>query len=352
MVNEALSSKVPGTPRGVGSPTTPTAELAGPSVAFPTAADTQPRQPPHEELARRVSDLQQRPQPPTDQRAQSSRIASASIQPSESDNTKAPNGKASSPPSPQVSDIRANRHSYHVNTRPPFTRAPSTHSTRSVTSSKDPHAHLRPHPLIRGQSYGHAHLAPLTITADPARAQLSASPSPPRSRVDVTSDSVSSSPTSIKTSRASPVITSPSSNAYRRDSVSSARSVATLPIQPLTSLASASPTNGSASSMRHTHDRTRTLSTLSNSSSMTALSSLAHLPGTGSSKHHQQQSAAAQLLVSHFPKQGRDEGPEWIHPLLPAPYIAPHVSLLTYRNPIGDSFETVGRAKQRVGRRQ
>lgn len=344
-MNDAINEKVPGTPRGVGSPPTPTTERGEPSVAFPNTNTAnvapipdQQLLPPREEPPRRVSDLQQRPQPP---------------QSSEPD-SKPTNGKTtSSPPSPQVPDhTRANRHSYHASTRPPFTRAPSTHSTRSVTSAKDPHAHLRPHPLIRGQSYGHAHLAPLTITSDPARAQLSASPSPPRTRV--ASDSVSSSPTSIKTSRASPVITSPSNNPYRRDSVSSARSVATLPVQPLTSLASASfeSSNGSSSSNRPTHDRTRTLSTLSTSSSMTALSSLAHIPGTGSSsKHHHQQQSAQQYLISHFPKQGRDEGPEWIHPLLPAPYIAPHVSLLAYQNPIGDSFETVSRAKLRVGRR-
>ncbi|KAI0287466.1 hypothetical protein BC826DRAFT_972210 [Russula brevipes] len=121
----------------------------------------------------------------------------------------------------------------------PSARPPST---RSLIAD---HA-LRPHPLIRGQSFGHGHLAPLKVSSDAAQAQLSSSPPPGRAP--------STSPTSIRTIQTPPQAPSPgkhfTSAIFRRSSTSSAHSAATLPVQPLTPV-----------------ERGRTLSTLSTASS-------------------------------------------------------------------------------------
>ncbi|KAG1802662.1 uncharacterized protein HD556DRAFT_1489027 [Suillus plorans] len=189
-----------------------------------------------------------------------------------------------------------------------LTRPPSTHST---TSRND--APLRPHPLIRGQSYGHAApvtprmvpLAPLTITSEAAPAHISGTQT-----YDM-EDRICTSPSSIKTAHALPP--------NRRTSISSARSVVTLPsqahIQPL--------------QFKVVHDRTRTLSSMSStsSSSVQALSSLAQLPTTP--------------LYTNL---------ETVHPLLPPPYLSAHVSILAHRSPLRESYDRVIAAKEQQRR--
>ncbi|THH15632.1 hypothetical protein EW146_g4872 [Bondarzewia mesenterica] len=112
--------------------------------------------------------------------------------------------------------------------------------------------------------------------------------------------------------------------------MSSSRSVATLPVQPLSQITPATRSN---------HDRNRTLSTISSSSSSAALSSLAQLPtGTRSTHPH---------LTTHFPPAKPSSTLESFHPLLPSPYVPTHLTLLTYRNPIRESYDKVLRAKHR-----
>jgi len=217
-----------------------------------------------------------------------------------------------------------------VRTEPPTPTSPRsdhyrTHrfrpsSTRSLIAD---HA-LRPHPLIRGQSFGHGHLAPLAVSSDAAQAQLSSSP--PSGRV-------STSPTSIRTVHTPPQAASPGkhfSNAiFRRPSTSSAHSVATLPVTPRTPV-----------------ERARTMSTLSTTSSSAALSSLAQLPTRASI-------AASQNapLVVHFPPQDPHSHPETVHALLPPPYVTPHFTVLQWRSPICESHDKVARARESQRRR-
>ncbi|KDQ57692.1 hypothetical protein JAAARDRAFT_193982 [Jaapia argillacea MUCL 33604] len=249
----------------------------------------------------------------------------------------APHRAPSAPPShaeaPQLSQQRQQSSSRpETPTSPPRTVRQSSKrsdasrppSMYSIASKGDPS--LRPHPLIRGHSFGQgapyppkpAPLAPLTVTSDAAPAKLSSSASPPR----ITTGQVSTSPTSSKSSL------SPLEPSNRRTSISSARSVATLPA------------NGPQSQLgsRSGHDRTRTLSTMStsSSSSMAALSSLAHLPGISRPPTPQ--------LVTHFPPVPSNL--ESIHPLLPPPYLTTHLTVSRYRSPIRESFDRVIRAKQ------
>ncbi|KAG9316693.1 hypothetical protein JVU11DRAFT_2753 [Chiua virens] len=122
-----------------------------------------------------------------------------------------------------------------------MTRPPSTHSTTS--KSEVP---LRPHPLIRGQSFGQGTpmtpkvvpLAPLTITSEASPV----SSSPGRDQTE----KLSSSPSSVRTACAQ-------SSPYRRTSVSSVRSVSTLPSQKQIQ----------SHLLGRTHDRHRTLSSIS-----------------------------------------------------------------------------------------
>lgn len=234
---------------------------------------------------------------------------------------------------PPITKARSETHSPPRSASPPpkrqsMTRPPSTHSVTSRTDG----ASLRPHPLIRGHSYGHgapfatkpAPLAPLTmVSSDAAQAQLSSASSPSSLRAG--------SPTSIRT--ASPNHSSPSSSEARRQlrrtSTSSSRSTATMPAQ------SASQVQLS----RSNHDRQRTLSTISSSSSFAALSSLAmrSAPSPPRESIH---------FTSHFPPPEQQQNLEAVHPLLPPPYLNTHISILTYRNPVADSYDRIMRAKQ------
>ncbi|KAJ7647527.1 hypothetical protein FB45DRAFT_1019760 [Roridomyces roridus] len=177
-------------------------------------------------------------------------------------------------------------------------------STHSVVRTE-----LRPHPLIRGQSYGQ----PATLTPKPS----------PLEPVAVTEEAEASGQLST-----SPTSTSPSSpypTLNRRSSVSSAHSVATLatPYSPHLQRA----------------PRNRTFSTLSAASSSAALSSLAHFP-TGS--RHQPSHVLAFFSPPH------PVPVEAIHPLLPPPYVHNHLTVVARRTPIHDAFDRVVRARQSV----
>ena len=212
-------------------------------------------------------------------------------------------------------------------------RPPSTHS---IQSSRNEHP-LRPHPLIRGMSHGHgipvpkpSPLAPLTVLpVESDLPQVPSSPSSMHDSVNSVKNYLSSSPTSIKTSSGSPVSADLSHSARypssqdRRTSFSSARSVNTIPVQsPIAPWA---------------HDRTRTLSTMSSSSLSAALSSLTHIPSVT-------RPPSPQSIV-FFPPVNPHANVEAIHPLLPVPYLQNHLTVLSRRTPIRESFDRVMHAK-------
>ena len=192
-----------------------------------------------------------------------------------------------------------------VRTEPPTPTSPrSPYSTGRVRPSSmrsliAEHA-LHPQPLIRGQSFGHGHLAPLKVSSDTAQAQLSSYPPPGRFP--------STSPPSVRTAHTPVQSASPSrqfsSSIFRRPSTPSSHSAATQPVQPCTLV-----------------ERKRTISTLCCTSSAT-LSSFSHLPSRG---------AVATLqntpLVVHFPPHSAHTHPETVHALLPPPYVTPHFLL-------------------------
>lgn len=224
-----------------------------------------------------------------------------------------------------------------------YSRPPSTHSGSSRMENS-----LRPHPLIRGQSYGQvnavlpkpAPLAPLTFIipnavshSSPTKAgypELGSS-----SNGHQQQQPLSSSPTSLKTSSPTlPDISPPN----RRTSFSSTGSVNTIPNHS-SSIPNQTPISPSA---YRTHDRTRTLSTLSSSSA--ALSSLTHLPYVLS---HTRPPSPNFHTVSYFPPANPQHvnTMEGIHPLLPAPYLNNHLTVLVRRTPIRESFDRVARAR-------
>ncbi|KAH0827942.1 hypothetical protein J3R83DRAFT_3579 [Lanmaoa asiatica] len=216
--------------------------------------------------------------------------------------------------SANTSPIHRTHHSSHK--RLSMTRPPSMHSTTS--RSEVP---LRPHPLIRGQSFGQGvpmtskvvPLTPLTVTSE-------ASPvsSPGRDQTD----KLSTSPSSVRTTCAQ-------SAPNRRTSVSSVHSVATLPSQPQIQ----------SHFLGRAHDRHRTISSISSnsSSSVQALSSLAYLPMTRPSTPQ---------YIAHFPPASISVGLEAVHPLLPPPYLSAHMSILTHRSPLKESYDRVIAARE------
>ncbi|KAH9855256.1 hypothetical protein C2E23DRAFT_866869 [Lenzites betulinus] len=241
-----------------------------------------------------------------------------------------------STPTPPIAKARSETHSPPRRSpdapskRQSMTRPPSTHSISSKLDAQP----LRPHPLIRGHSYGQGFtakpvpLAPLTtVLPDSASGQMSTSSSSP-------SSARAGSPTSIRTASGSPNLSSPTSSSpahrqLRRTSTSSARSTATLPAPTIERTAS-----------RATHDRQRTLSTISSSSSIAALTNFA-LRSTPSPPH------TAVKVTAHFPPLEQSVALESIHPLLPPPYLSAHLTVLAHRNPIAESYDRVIRAKQR-----
>ena len=235
---------------------------------------------------------------------------------------------------PQERELEALRHHHaRQSPRPKHnSRPPSIHSIQS----RNEHP-LRPHPLIRGMSHGHltpvpkpSPLAPLTVL--PFDTELPQVSSSPTSVHDSVRNYLSSSPTSLKTSSGSPVSADLSHSARyppsqdRRTSFSSARSVNTIPTQ--TTIIREPP---------WTHDRTRTLSTMSSSSLSAALSSLTHIPSVT-------RPPSPQSIV-FFPPANPHANVEAIHPLLPVPYLQNHLTVLSRRTPIRESFDRVMRAK-------
>jgi hypothetical protein len=199
----------------------------------------------------------------------------------------------------------------------PSTRPTSTHSLGTRINT------LCPHPLIRGHSFGQtAPLAPLTVTsgtpvttASPTLYgdhELLISSSPERMMVP-------GSPASLQ------------SSSLRRTSVSSTRSAATLPVP------SSSPSKDPHKV--NNNDRHRTMSTHSTNHVLhsAALSSLTHLPVYSRPVTPQ--------TVSYFPVPNPHMNLEAIHPLLPAPYLNTHLTVLAYRSPMRDSFDRVMQAK-------
>lgn len=194
--------------------------------------------------------------------------------------------------------------------RQSITRPPSAHS---VTGRPDS-APVRPHPLIRGHSHGYLNLvskptplAPLTIITD----QPTSAPN----------GQMSGSPASVKSTGAS----SEDYTAFplqRRTSISSARSVATLPA------------HSSVHSSHKPYDRARTFSMTTTSS---ALKSLVHLPSVTRPPSPQ--------LISFFPPVNPHINIEAIHPLLPGPYLHSHLTVLARRAPLRESYNRVIQAK-------
>ncbi|KAK0455418.1 uncharacterized protein EV420DRAFT_1272442 [Desarmillaria tabescens] len=201
----------------------------------------------------------------------------------------------------------------------------SKHHSRPSSVYSVSSKHLRPHPLIRGQSHGpsgiqpkRAPLAPLTVTSDPT-SQLSTSVPNDSSLSNLTDRHVPTSPVASLTAPPSPNAPLATQSPFRRSSVSSARSVSTLPVTT------------SVKEARIKPDRHRTLSTISSSSSIAALSSLVHLPVTTSHR------------ISLFPPIDEDVGK--IHSLLPPPYAENHLQFLAHRSPLRASYDRVMRAK-------
>ncbi|KAK0225692.1 hypothetical protein IW262DRAFT_1480065 [Armillaria fumosa] len=202
----------------------------------------------------------------------------------------------------------------------------SKHHSRPSSVYSVSSKHLRPHPLIRGQSHGPSGiqpkpmpLAPLTTVMSDSSSQLSNSVPNDSTMNSLTDRHVPTSPVSSLTAPPSPNAPLATQSPFRRSSVSSARSVSTLPITTAVKEARMKP------------DRHRTLSTISSSSSIAALSSLVHLPVTTSHR------------ISLFPPVDEDVGK--IHPLLPPPYAENHLQFLAHRSPLRASYDRVMRAK-------
>ncbi|KAJ3851915.1 hypothetical protein EV368DRAFT_42070 [Lentinula lateritia] len=226
-------------------------------------------------------------------------------------------------PSPIDTPVVALRPSHK---RRPSTRPPSTHS---ISSRHEP---LRPHPLIRGQSFGFPNnkLAPLAMTSDVASAQLSSTPPVNIEQSRHHPSPLSSSPaTTISGSPPSPSNNHNSLHYQlpsRRTSISSARSVATLPAQSL------------REPPRQGKDRNRTISTISISSSSAAISSLAHIPAT--------RPPSPQRLSVVFPPPSHPQfHTAGVHSLLPPPYLTNHLTTLAHRTPLRESYDRVRYAK-------
>ncbi|KAH6914194.1 hypothetical protein BKA70DRAFT_1260687 [Coprinopsis sp. MPI-PUGE-AT-0042] len=220
---------------------------------------------------------------------------------------------------------------HHSRQTSPRTAQPSKRSSRpastysSASTKVDGH---RPHPLIRGQSFGTgggiglmnpikpSPLAPVTAAAPP---HLSTSPT----------SSVYEDPKLFLPG--SPASTSggsfyPSGN--RRTSISSTHSVSTLPPHTFRAEYARGPA----------YDRKRTLSALSNSSSSAALSALSHIPAVTRPPSPQS--------VVFFPPINPHANVENIHPLLPGPYLNNHLAVLARRVPLRESYDRVIKAKR------
>jgi len=186
---------------------------------------------------------------------------------------------------------------------------------------------MSPHPLIRGQSFQVSlkpkPLAPLTVNPEAIQAQMTTSASSTRD------DGYSTSPTSMFHSMTlqTPTSAHPDSRPSRKSSISSLHSVATLPV----------PSPSRFVGMRSYPDRTRTMSTISSSSSSAAFTSLNALPTMSR--------PGTPPLVVHFPIENRRDAAEGIHQLLPPPIRSAHLTYVARNSSLGESFERVTRAR-------
>ncbi|KAF5351659.1 hypothetical protein D9756_007432 [Leucocoprinus leucothites] len=203
--------------------------------------------------------------------------------------------------------------------RKSVTRPPSTHSMSGRLDSVP----MRPHPLIRGHSQGYLNVVPKPTPLAPLTVITDQPPNAPDSQV-------SGSPESIRTTITSPGGVTAEFPSERRTSISSARSVSTLPA------------HSSVQPPHKPYDRTRTLSTMSMSASSNALNSLAHLPSVTRPPSPQ--------LISFFPPVNPHVNIEAIHPLLPGPYLNNHLTVLARRTPLRESYDRVIQAKIASGR--
>lgn len=216
-------------------------------------------------------------------------------------------------------------------------RHPSTkrHSLiHQAPAGSDARFEMPPHPLIRrGQSYHGvlkpSPLAPLTVNSEAAQAQISSSPPSARSGRATPSPTHMLTPASLHSSSQT---STGSRQSLRRTSISSAHSVATMPVssQSARALGSRTPRG----------DRTRTLSTISVSSSSAALSSLNALPAMSR--------PGTPPLTSHFPVDNpNNHNSDGLHALLPPPYVAAHLTVLAYHNPLRECYNRVMSARPR-----
>ena len=186
---------------------------------------------------------------------------------------------------------------------------------------------MPPHPLIRGQSFQLSlkpkPLAPLQVNPEAIQAQITTSPTSTRGGYSSTS------PTSMFHSMTlqTPTSVDPDNRPSRKSSISSLHSVATLPV----------PSPSRFVGMRSKADRTRTLSTISNSSSSAALTSLNALPTMSR--------PGTPPLVVHFPIENRRDASDGIHQLLPPPIRSAHLMFVARNNSLKESFERVTRAR-------
>ncbi|KAJ2931256.1 hypothetical protein H1R20_g5870, partial [Candolleomyces eurysporus] len=195
-------------------------------------------------------------------------------------------------------------------------------STYSISGKPE----VRPHPLIRGHSTGQVNigkpaLTPLTVvTGGAAPPQLSTSPASSVNEDFVTTTS----PTSTTTGTS--FTDGPAKGLQdRRGSISSGRSIATLPVQGIFRTDSVGV------------PRLRTFSTMSASPSSAALSALTHLPTVTRPPSPQS--------VVFFPTVNPHANIDAIHPLLPGPYLSNHLTVLARRTPLRESYDRVIRAK-------
>ncbi|KAG8899455.1 hypothetical protein FRC01_010505 [Tulasnella sp. 417] len=182
----------------------------------------------------------------------------------------------------------------------------------------------RPHPLIRATSHSSALASPSYLTATPSvSTPISESPpqgSPPNSTL------------------------MGSALNERRSSISSSRSVSTLPLPNTATVSTfAASGKGGMSPLEYGRPRERTMSAMSHSSA--ALSSLAAIPRIYNAR--QSAGPANPPIVSRF---AASEAEEDRHPLLRQPYLMDHISILQYYDPLHASAKRVAKAKGRVER--
>ncbi|KIO17535.1 hypothetical protein M407DRAFT_12309 [Tulasnella calospora MUT 4182] len=219
-----------------------------------------------------------------------------------------------------------------VRSSPGPDRAPESVAPRA--SSQHGHHHhghhhqalhlQRPHPLIRATSHSSALASPSYLTATPSvSTPISESP-PPNS----------------------PPMSTLMGSALneRRSSISSSRSVSTLPLPNTATVSTfAASGKGGMSPLEYGRPRERTMSAMSHSSA--ALSSLAAIPRIYNAR--QSTGPANPPIVSRF---APSEAEEDRHPLLRQPYLMDHLSILQYYDPLHASAKRVAKAKGRIER--